>query len=242
MRKLSKIIIKYYKKLLSFLYPDTCPFCGKVVTEGICGVCREKVRYIRDPRCMRCGKPVREEATEYCYDCERKEHSFERGYGLWLHEKRVRYAIYQFKYHNRRIYSGFFARELSREYGEAIRRWGISLIIPVPLSKKRRKQRGYNQAELLAKELSEIMRIPVDSRHLVRRIDTDPQKLLDPEHRRQNLRYAFEWRGQKRVAGNVLLIDDIYTTGNTIDSAARVLKRAGAGKVYFLTISIGQGY
>lgn len=132
--------------------------------------------------------------------------------------------------------------EFLNRYEETIRRWGITTIIPVPLSKKRRRIRGYNQAELLARELGEKMSISVDTKHLIRVKDTVPQKKMDARGRRMNLRNAFAWRGKERIRGNVLLVDDIYTTGNTIDSAAKVLKCAGARKVYFLTISIGQGY
>ena len=102
--------------------------------------------------------------------------------------------------------------------------------------------RGFNQAEILAERLSGRLRIPLDSVHLVRRRDTIPQKSLDPAARRENVRGIFSWTGGTLAGRRVLLVDDIYTTGNTLDSAARTLKKAGAEKVYFLTISIGQGY
>ena len=120
--------------------------------------------------------------------------------------------------------------------------WDIAVIIPIPLSRKRKRKRGFNQAELLAKELGRGLGIPVDGKSLARVRDTNPQKQMDARGRRVNLRNAFAWKGKDRARGNILLIDDIYTTGNTIDAAARVLKSNGAGKIYFLTISIGQGY
>lgn len=191
---------------------------------------------------MRCGKPVRRKEQEYCYDCERHAHVYERGYSLWVHKGGVQQSIYQFKYHNRRIYSQFFGRELLFRYGQAVRGWEITFIIPIPLSKKRRRSRGFNQAELLALQLGRGLGIPVDGKSLVRVRDTNPQKQMDVRGRSSNLRNAFAWTGKNSIQGNVLLIDDIYTTGNTIDAAARVLKQNGAGKIYFLTISIGQGY
>lgn len=84
--------------------------------------------------------------------------------------------------------------------------------------------------------------IPLDADHLVRWRDTRPQKSLDPAARRENVRGIFRWTGRSLAGQKVLLIDDIYTTGSTLDSASRTLKKAGAEKVYFLTISIGQGY
>lgn len=227
--------------LLGLLYPHVCPFCGRVSAEDVCRTCSEKLEYIHEPRCMRCGKPVRRKEQEYCYDCERHPHVYEKGYALWVHRDGVQNAVYQFKYHNRRIYSQFFGRELLFRYGQAVRGWNVTTIIPIPLSRKRRRRRGYNQAELLARELGRGLGIPVDAKSLVRVRDTSPQKQMDVKGRSLNLRNAFAWKGG-RVHGNLLLVDDIYTTGNTIDAAARVLKNSGAGKIYFLTISIGQGY
>lgn len=228
--------------LLGLLYPHVCPLCGRVTAEDICGDCREKLEYIHEPRCMRCGKPIRRKDQEYCYDCERHSHVFEKGYALWVHRDGVQQAIYQFKYHNRRIYSQFFGKELLSRYGKAVRGWNITVIIPIPLSRKRRRVRGFNQAELLARELGRGLGIAVDGKRLVRVRDTNPQKQMDVKGRSSNLRNAFAWKGKEPIHGNVLLVDDIYTTGNTIDAAARALKRCGAGKIYFLTISIGQGY
>lgn len=228
--------------LLELLYPHVCPFCGRVTAEDICNECRIKLNYIEEPRCMRCSKPLRSEEREYCYDCEKHTHVYERGYALWVHSGGVQRAIYQFKYHNQRIYSRFFGKELLSRYGQAVMRWEITTIIPIPLSRKRRRIRGFNQAELLARELGRGLGIPVDAKNLVRVRDTSPQKKMDARGRSLNLKYAFAWKGKRRIFGNVLLIDDIYTTGSTIDAAARVLKRHGAGKIYFLTISIGQGY
>ncbi|MCI8582740.1 MAG: ComF family protein [Dorea sp.] len=228
--------------LLRLLYPHVCPFCGRVTAEDICNECREKLYYIEEPRCMRCSKPIRSEEQEYCYDCERHTRVYERGYALWVHKGDVQRAIYQFKYHNRRIYSRFFGKELLSRYGQAVKKWDITTIIPIPLSRKRRRIRGFNQAELLARELGRGLGIPVDAKNLVRVRDTRPQKKMDAKERSLNLKRAFAWRGKGRIFGNILLIDDIYTTGSTIDAAARVLKENGAGKIYFLTISIGQGY
>ncbi len=228
--------------LLRLLYPHVCPFCGRVTAEDICNECREKLYYIEEPRCMRCSKPIRSKEQEYCYDCERHTRVYERGYALWVHKGDVQRAIYQFKYHNRRIYSRFFGKELLSRYGQAVKKWDITTIIPIPLSRKRRRIRGFNQAELLARELGRGLGIPVDAKNLVRVRDTRPQKKMDAKERSLNLKRAFAWRGKGGIFGNILLIDDIYTTGSTIDAAARVLKENGAGKIYFLTISIGQGY
>ena len=126
-------------------------------------------------------------------------------------------------------------------YGDQIKRWGIQEIIPVPLHRRRQRRRGYNQAAILAEELGKLVHIPVNEKAIFRIRNTRPQKELDDAQRAGNLKGAFAVAGQKKVKPVVLVIDDIYTTGSTIQRVAKMLKTAGAEKVYFLTISIGQG-
>lgn len=191
---------------------------------------------------MRCGKPVRRKEQEYCSDCMHTYHYYDRGVGLWLHKEPVSTSIYQFKYHNQRVFGQYYAKEIAEHYGTLIRRWNPNLIIPIPLHPKRRRKRGYNQAMLLAKELEKHLGISADDKIVARVRYTAPQKGLDHKKRKKNLRNAFAVRKCVDDIKCVLLIDDIYTTGNTVDAVAKVLKDAGVEKVYFLTISIGQGY
>lgn len=230
------------KWCLGILYPKTCCFCGKVCKTEICEECETEIVYIKEPRCKRCGKPVRYEEQEYCYDCQKKEVYYEQGKNIWLHKGKVSWSIYQFKYHNRRIYGEFYAKELFRLYGECIKNWGIEVIIPVPIHMKRKRYRGYNQAEVIANELGRLTGIPVDTKTVIRICDTRPQKELDDKERRRNLQKAFsiekKWDASKRI----LLIDDIYTTGSTINAIAKMLVEKTKSKVWFLTISIGQDF
>ena len=130
---------------------------------------------------------------------------------------------------------------MANQYGYYLREKKVELIVPVPLHRKKMRIRGYNQAALLAEVLGEITGISVDEDILVRVKNTKPLKQLNDKERRRSIRGAFSVR--KSVwAKTIVLIDDIYTTGSTLDEAARVLLKAGAEKVYFLTISIGQGY
>ena len=231
-----------WKKILGIIYPKTCCFCGKVSEKELCDVCAKKVIYIEEPRCKCCGKPVRYAEQEYCYDCQKNTHAYEQGKSLWIHKMPVSLSIYQFKYKNRRIYGEFYAKEMARLYGNLIRFWGVEVIVPIPLHRRKKRLRGYNQAAVIAKQLGKIIGIPVDCNSIVRNRYTRPQKELNDKERKQNLKQAFsvtnKWKNYKRV----LLIDDIYTTGSTIDTVAEELKKNGVQKVWFLTISIGQGY
>lgn len=227
---------------MGVLYPQTCYFCGRISTECMCAECADKVEYIEEPRCKKCGKPIRYAEKEFCHDCTERQFSYKQGKSIWLHKGPVRWSVYQFKYRNRRIFAEFYAEEWQRLYGHKLREWGIDVIIPIPLHPKRKRKRGYNQAELLAVELGKRCHIAVNKKAIVRVTNTKPQKELNDKERKRNLQHAFRTTKYWNEVKNVLLIDDIYTTGNTIDSVAQLLREKGAEKVYFLTISIGQGF
>lgn len=181
---------------------------------------------------------------EYCHDCGQARHYFDKGAALWLHKPPVNLSIYQFKFHNQRSFGKYYAGEIAAEYKDTVAGWGTDLIIPVPLHPARYRKRGYNQAAVLAKELGRLLGILTEESILIRAQKTDPQKNLAPGKRRRNLSGAFSvsGKGKRLLEGRtVLLVDDIYTTGCTVDEAAKVLKKAGAEKVFYLTISIGQG-
>lgn len=208
----------------------------------MCSACAKKVVYVGEPRCKKCGKPIRYEEQEYCQDCVKQDFYYEQGRSLWLHKEPVSSSVYRFKYQNLRIYGEFYAKEMFRLYGEVIRKWEIDLIIPVPLHWRRRMTRGYNQSEVIAKYLGEYTGIPVDRKAVRRNVYTEPQKQLDNKERRRNLRHAFEVKRRWESPRRILLIDDIYTTGSTIDAISQVLCEKGRNKVWFLTISIGQDF
>lgn len=151
-------------------------------------------------------------------------------------------SIYRFKYSNRREYAEFYARETAKIYSGWVKSKGIEVIIPIPIHYKKKQQRGYNQAELYAKELGKILRIPVVDSVLERVINTTPQKELDDKQRRKNLKKAFKIKADSVQWKKVLVVDDVYTTGSTIDAAAVLLHNAGVERVYFLSITIGKGY
>ncbi len=234
------------RKLLDILYPPRCPFCDRVTAtqQEICLKCRTKIRKITEPLCKKCGKPLDNERMEYCMDCQKSQPAFVQGKALWIYEKKVKNSIYRFKYQNKREYAFVYAKELAETCGEWIRRKQIDLIVPVPLHKERKRSRGYNQAEILAKELGRYLGIPVSTKLLVRVKNTKPQKLLSAAERKNNLKKAFktvENIVQLKHIRHILVVDDIYTTGSTLNSAALALMEAGVTEVYTCCISIGKG-
>lgn len=234
------MIRKAGKLFLDMLYPRRCPVCHDIAVPGgsrICNVCREKLKPITGPRCFRCSKPLKREEQEYCKDC-RKTRLFDQGIGIFPYGSVLQESLFQLKYGKRQEYGSFYGQIAAVYSREIIRHWGVEIIIPIPLHRKRMEKRGYNQAELIAEALGKTLCIPVDSRLMKRKVNTRPQKELDYRERKQNMKNAFFLKGENRYR-RILLVDDIYTTGSTIEAAAELLKRNGAENVFFLTIAMG---
>ncbi len=140
----------------------------------------------------------------------------------------------------RQEYARFYAKETRRRLGKRLKRLGIEAIIPVPMYKGKQKQRGYNQAEVYAKELSKELGIPMYGSLVTRVKNTAPMKELDARGRRNNLKKAFNIARNDVKFKCVLIIDDIYTTGSTIDEIAHEFRMAGVDRIYCLTLAIGQ--
>ncbi|MCI8550889.1 MAG: ComF family protein [Lachnospiraceae bacterium] len=234
--------------ILDFIYPRRCPVCNEVLPFGpfcICDGCRKKLSFVSQPVCMGCGKEMKKSgfdsfgAEEYCPDCMRHEKCFSGGIALLNYDETAKKLMAGLKYKNRREYAGFLAEEMVRRHGKKILRLRADGLVPVPIHRKRRRERGYNQAELLAKELSWRLSLPV-KQLLSRMEDTQAQKKLGYEARQKNEAGAFTARDCNGM-GNLLLVDDIYTTGATAQACTKALLEAGAGKVWLLNMAIGIG-
>ena len=233
LKKLGQII-------LDIVYPRVCPFCGVISKRGICDTCKSTIKYLKEPRCFRCGRGVSAPEIEYCDDCNKMDFAFNQGKSLYVHSGKAAKAVYQYKFFNRRTFGEDFAMELADKFGDDVRRWGISLVVPIPLHSSKERERGFNQSGIIATYLGKELDIPVNHNLLFRVKKTNPQKNLLKNQRMENLKGAFGALKGQNIKGNILLIDDIYTTGITIHKAAIVLKKAGAEKVYFLTVTIGE--
>ena len=227
------------------VFPRRCPVCDKILRfEGrkICRECVDKLVYIREPRCKKCGKQVRRFEDEYCYDCRKHSHVYKMGIAPFMHTGAVKNSLYAIKYHNKREYADFYADEIARLYGDEIKSWACDGIIPVPLHRRKQIKRGFNQAEVFAKKLSKKLGIPMYEKILKRVVDTKPQKELNDIQRKKNLENAFILDKNIVELRKVILVDDIYTTGSTIDSCAKVLMDGDVKEVYYVSISVGLGY
>ena len=145
--------------------------------------------------------------------------------------------------YRKQVWAGrYFARLLAVKLFSASWFSDVDIVVPVPLHWKRRWERGYNQAEIIAGEIGRLTGLPVYRQLLVRCIPTRPQKELNDRERKNNLKKAFKVTGNKVQLDHILLVDDIYTTGSTMDGAAEALRKAGVSHIYALSVTIGRGY
>lgn len=232
-----------------FVPPDEhCLHCGRTLSTpredrfGLCGACLDRVAWIRRPVCDRCGKPLRSAQGDRCHDCRARTVPFACSLAPAVYDGMWRDLIQQLKFYGR--------RELARPLGAAMAqvaeraRLGgrAHALVPVPLHPKRLERRGYNQALALAMEVSEETGIPV-LEALIRAKAAQhggAQSLRTARERRRSLRGAFTvWQPDAVRGLTLVVVDDVYTTGATMDEAARALLRAGAGKVLGLVAAVG---
>ena len=227
----------------ALLYPPRCPVCDELVGMGVqrmCPACRRSVRYLSGPLCCKCGKRLSDREAEYCGDCGRVKHLFSAGRALYEYGD-IAPALYRFKYGGRREYAGFFAREMAQQMGGFIRSLEPGGLVPVPMYAAKERRRGYNQAALLARALGRELNIPVFPKLVIRNRNTRPLKSLNSEERVNNLKKAFNLAQNGVKLKTIILIDDIFTTGSTIDQVSAVLLSGGCQRVYFATLAIGAG-
>lgn len=231
--------------MLDLIYPQRCPICSEVQPyqgAGVCGRCLKKLKRVKEPCCLKCGKTITNDEEEYCQDCLMIPKSFQRGYPVFEYEERIKGALHDFKYKNQRSFADFFAECIYRRYGSDFERLCLDGLVPVPVHPRKRRSRGYNQAELLAKELAACLGLTCYSDYLVRQVNTAPQMELNDISRMKNLKNAFKIGENKIKLKKVLLVDDIYTSGATIEACTRVLLSAGVEKVYYTSVAIGKGF
>lgn len=231
---------QFLRRIADIFYPRCCPVCQKILKDQrrmICPECEKILKPVGHPRCYKCGKPV--EQGEYCRDCQKHHHIFDQGRGIFVYDSRMRRSVTRYKYYGCREYGDFYAKAMYRYARRELQEWKPDLIVPVPVHKSKERFRGFNQATYLAERVSRYTGIPADAGIVQKVIKTKSQKKLNAFQRRKNLEKAFRVTGD--IAGkDILVIDDVYTTGSTIDAMAFCLKKKGAGNVYFLAVCIGR--
>ena len=226
--------------ILEFFLPRLCLFCGASVGEeaevAVCPECEGQIEWVESPLCNCCGAVFasRDGADRICGDCTADPPPFTRARAAAIYDGPVAQAIKRFKFTRQMAYLPVMQHWLKRPICTELVA-DAALIVPVPLHPKRLKQRGFNQALLLAHAFPEV---PLEREAVVRVRHTVPQVELKPNERRENVKGAFAVLDPALVKGrNILLLDDVYTTGATVKECAKVLLKSGARQVEVLTVA-----
>jgi ComF family protein len=235
-----------FSKGLDVLFPQLCLFCrGEWVGRGLllCEPCRDAIVWIQYPYCFRCGVPADvgydfpHEEFE-CAVCRKGRYQFDRARSLGIYDSVLKELIHHFKYQKRLGVMEELRPLLVKHFSGLEEVYAGFEVAPIPLHVRRLNERGFDQAYLLAREVARILRLPLTDGVLVRERDTPSQAGKHRQERAKNIRDAFAVVQAESVAGkNILLVDDVMTTGATLDAATQALKKAGARRVDVFTLA-----
>jgi ComF family protein len=231
--------------LLNLVFPPVCPICRTLLgrtgkTLIMCPDCHKAIRPVLPPYCPHCGLPYPSGDKEghLCAPCLQQRWYFEVHRTSALYEGALKEAIHRFKYGGVFPLVSVFGDLLQPAFQNLARDYPVDVMVPVPLHIRRLRERGFNQALLLVKELSKRTGIPYEERALKKIKDTPVQITLKKRERRKNLTGAFQVKDQEAIQGKaVVLVDDVYTTGATVNECSRALMKAGAERVAVLTVA-----
>jgi len=233
-RSLTNTARRLLGPVLDLLYPTRCGGCGSA-GEVLCPTCRESFqRHDRSSACPLCGAPTGRPIA--CGACMALKRTFDAGYFGFAFEGRVREALHAFKFQGRKDVGRALVRLLDEELGRLAPTFDV--ILPLPVTERRLKKRGFNQSFLIAEEVSRITGKALDCGSLKKVRQTEDQYLLSKEARKRNVRGAFGLAAGASLKGKrLLLVDDLYTTGNTAREACKTLLRAKPVSVLFFALA-----
>lgn len=221
--------------LRDICFPMCCCSCGEMVdSEGLCPKCWKRIKWVSDPRCRICGVPFELDISSLCPQCISKPPHFDQAISVFEYDDFSKTMILKFK-HGDATYMGKLLAVWMHRVAAGLT---ADLIIPVPIHFLKRLKRRYNQTELLAMELERLCGVPQEPRILEKEKQTSPQEGLTRSTRLRNIKGSFGVNpGYARllVGKKVILVDDVLTTGATVNECARILKKHGAEKVMVLT-------
>ncbi len=241
--KTPKILQEYTNAFLDLIYPSKtiCYMCSGTLREdakySLCYNCYTELPFIPDHHCVKCSGPLRMiEDGPICQQCTNSYHYFDRAISLVKYEKEVKTLIYKFKYSDHT----YLARTMGTMMADKLKHEGIKvdLIIPVPLYKGKEKERGFNQASLIGKYIAKEINVLLNINTLYRVKNTKAMHNLSKRERLENIENAFKILNKELVADkDILLIDDIFTTGSTVNACSKELISCGAKSVTVLTFA-----
>ena len=233
--------------LVSVLFPAACRICGQALANAsripICEACLRGFDRIAQPMCLCCGRPfvspvASQAAQPLCRLCRLSFYAFDRARSFAVYDNVLSEAILLLKYEEVKPLGGWFASRLAEIVLSAAGEWPVDVVVPVPLHIDRRRERGYNQAELIARPLAKRLNLTLEPRMLVRVKPRPARLVLSRSEHWRSVRGAYATPAGLKVDNlRILLVDDVLTTGATLDACSRILKKAGAASVFGLTVA-----
>jgi len=238
-----------FAPLLDILFPqEVCPICRKPGKYGSrqpwCQECSDKMMKLQcsGSICEKCGKYL-EYGQILCADCRKNPPQFEVARAVGPYEEPYRISTKVLKFMGRKYLAPQMGRMMVKKIEQEPRFGKIDLIVPVPISWKGLQKRGFNQTDVLARQICKELGVKMDSTVIHRVKETPSQTELSRKEREKNLLYAFEVTDKKKVLNkNILLVDDVYTTGSTARECTRTLLATGAARVCIITWATGKGF
>ena len=228
----------YLRAIRNLLFPCLCLCCEKKISQGyLCRECEEKIVFLSRLRCRYCLKPLNISSSGSCQECSKKLYPYQKLISATAYKEPMMSLIHLFKYKNCDYLAGFLSSLIVKHLGKiGFNPNRYRLIIPVPLHKDKLKIRGYNQAGLLAKLLSNHFKIPFRDDIIGNTNIRPSQTKLPKQKREKNVEGVFMAREDLSVK-NIILVDDIFTTGSTANACSKALKEKGAGNITIITLS-----
>ena len=218
--------------LIDYVFPPRCGGCGMSGTRW-CSECEKNIVLIEPPFCLCCGQKTSE--NEICHRCRLSPPSYYETRSLSEFSGPIRNALHRLKYRKDAGLGDVLSRKLV-DYLQS-KEWSIDMVVPVPLGKKRQKERGYNQSALLARPLAYAMGLAYNPQVLKRLRDTRSQVGLTLDQRQENVSYAFSAGSEEIIGKNILIVDDVTTSGATLKACSDALSSAGANQIFGLTLA-----
>jgi len=230
--------MRVFKQLLTFIIPERCVICGQIIIEQynfypLCYKCESELIPKKIKFCSICSYPLISE-TNKCLRCRDTDFNFINNRALFTYSGKIKELIYQYKFSNRKAISFYFAKLLSYIL---IEKYSEIIIVPVPGRKIVKKQKGWEHIDFISTILKNKYKLPVQN--ILTRKGKKAQKTLTREKRAENLRKSIRIkRNIRKLPETIVLLDDIFTTGTTINECACILKDAGVKEIFALTIAI----
>lgn len=232
-------MVSVFDIIKDICFPPICCCCGNFTNnDGLCADCWGKIRWISDPKCCVCGRPFELDIQQICGECMREKPKFNQASSVFIYDDLSKGMILKFKHYDCSYMALQFANWIYRIACQKLAQ--LDVIIPVPISFQKRLQRKYNQSELLCMELHRLSGVEYEPRVLEKIKSTHSQEGLSRIARKKNLIGSFGVNNKFCNAimnKNIALIDDVFTTGSTVNECAKILKKFGANSVSVFTLA-----